>query len=88
MFPLEAFGRAKFGMFYGGLGLGYYVMSGDYAPKNTVGGFGALGIEFTLAGLGAFGEVRYLYLEPEFDDLPGNADMNGMGAALGVILPF
>ena len=87
MFPLEAFGKAKLGMFYGGVGLGYYIMSGDYAPKNTAGGFAALGIEFTLGGLGAFGEVRYLYLEPDME-AGGTVEMSGVGANVGVILPF
>jgi hypothetical protein len=88
MFPLELFGRAKFGMFYGGVGLGYYIMSGDHAPDNSLGGFAALGIEFSLASLGAFAEARYLYLEPEYEELSTNVDMSGIGASLGVILPF
>jgi len=89
MFPLEAFGRAKLGMFYGGVGLGYYIFSGDYSPKNSVGGFAAAGIEITLLGLGAFGELRYLYLEPDLDgDISGTVDMSGIGANIGVTLPF
>ena len=87
MFPLEAFGKAKFGMFYGGMGLGYYIMSGNYAPKDSFGGFAAFGIEFTLGGLGAFGELRYLYLESDHD-WAGSMEMSGIGANLGVSLPF
>lgn len=87
MFPLEAFGKAKLGMFYGGIGLGYYIMSGDYAPDSSLGGFAALGIEFGLGGLGAFGEVRYLYLEPDLET-GGSVEMSGIGANLGVTLPF
>ena len=89
MFPLEAFGRASLGMFYVGLGAGYYIFSGESAPKNSFGGFAAAGIEITLLGLGAFGELRYLYLEPELDsNIGGTSDMNGFGANVGVILPF
>ena len=73
-------------MFYGGIGLGYYIMSGDTAPDNTLGGFAALGIDFGLGGIGVFGEVRYLYLEPEFESV--KVDMSGVGANLGVTLPF
>jgi len=87
MFPLEAFGRASLGMFYGGVGLGYYIMSGDLAPKNSFGGFGAAGIELSLAGLGVFGELRYLYLEPDHE-LGGTVEMSGIGANVGVTLPF
>ncbi len=87
MFPLEAFGRVSLGMFYGGVGLGYYIMSGDNAPKNSLGGFAAAGIEIGLAGLGVFGELRYLYLEPDHE-LGGTVDMSGIGANVGVTLPF
>ena len=89
MFPLEAFGRLNLGMFYGGVGIGYYLFSGDYSPKNTVGGFAAAGIEISLLGLGVFGELRYLVLEPDLDtDIGGSVDMSGMGANIGVTLPF
>lgn len=87
MFPLEVFGKAKLGIFYGGVGLGYYMMSGDFAPKNSFGGFAALGLEFDLSGLGAFVELRYLYLEPDFDS-GGTVEMSGIGANVGVSLPF
>lgn len=86
-FPLEAFGKVKLGMFYGGIGLGYYIMSGDYSPDSSLGGFAALGIDFGLGGLGVFGEVRYLYLEPDVET-GGSVDMSGIGANLGVTLPF
>ena len=87
VFPLEAFGKVKLGMFYGGIGLGYYIMSGDYSPDSSLGGFAALGIDFGLGGLGVFGEVRYLYLEPDVET-GGSVDMSGIGANLGVTLPF
>ena len=82
MFPFEALGRAKLGLFYGGVGLGYYFFSGDFKPDNSFGGFIAGGIEFTLFGLGAYGELRYLLLEPD------GGNLNGFGAGLGVVLPF
>jgi len=87
MFPLEAFGKVNLGMFYGGIGLGYYIMSGDHAPENSVGGFASLGIDISLASLGVFGEIRYLYLEPDLE-IGGSVDMSGIGANLGVTLPF
>ncbi len=61
--------------------------TGDYAPDNAPGGFAALGIDFGLGGLGVFGEVRYLYLEPEFES-GVSVEMSGVGANTGVNLPF
>jgi hypothetical protein len=85
MFPLEIAGRAKFGLFYGGLGTGYYLFSGDFKSDDEVGGFIFTGAEFTLLGLGAFAELRYLTLEPGGDY---GRDLTGFGASLGVILPI
>jgi hypothetical protein len=84
MYPLEAAGRVKFGLFYGGLGIGYYLFSGDdFKPDDKVGGFLFAGAEFTLFGLGAFAEARYLSLEPGGDY---GRDMSGFGASIGVII--
>mgnify|MGYP001813875490 CR=1 FL=1 len=89
MFPLEAVGRASLGLFYGGAGVGYYISSGDYSPDNTL-GFSILGgAEFTLFGLGAFAEARYLFLDADGPSgYGGSVDMGGIGANVGVILPF
>ena len=87
MFPLEAFGKLNLGLFYGGLGIGYYIFSGnDFAPDNEIGGFVAGGVSFGLGGLGAFAELRYLLLEPSV----GNAklDLSGFGVNAGVTLPI
>jgi hypothetical protein len=81
-FPLEVAATAKLGIFYGGLGVGYYINSGDIKPDDEVGGFAAAGAGFKLLGLGAFAELRYLLLEP------GNGDMSGVGANVGVTLPL
>jgi hypothetical protein len=90
MIPLEAVGKVKFGLFYGGVGLGYYIFSGgNTTPKNSFGGslIGGAGIQ--LFGLGGFAELRYLYLEPDNkDDLGGKRDLSGFGAAVGVALPL
>lgn len=88
-FPLEIVGRAKLGLIYGGGGLGYYLFSGDDPrPKSSGGGFVMGGAEFTLLGLGAFAEIRYLFLEPDLKDLRGSRDLGGFGANVGVVLPF
>ena len=85
MFPLEAVGRAKLGLLYGGVGLGYYLFSGDNSPDSSVGASILGGGEFTLFGLGAFAELRYLFLEPGGK---WGRNLNGFGANVGVVLPF
>jgi len=88
MYPLEAIGRAKLGLLYGGVGIGYYLFSGDSSPKASVGGTILAGGEFTLLGLGAFAEGRYLFLEADEDDSSGDKrKLDGFGASLGVIIP-
>lgn len=82
LFPLEAAATLGLGIFYVGLGGGYYAASGDIAPDSELGGFALGGIGFKLFGLGASAELRYLMLEP------GAADMSGFGANLGVTLPL
>jgi hypothetical protein len=86
--PLEVFGKIGFGLLYGGIGVGYYILSGDFAPDDSFGGFGAVGVEFSPASIGVFGEVRYLLLEPDYGDVDQSVDMNGFGVSAGVILPF
>ena len=81
-FPLEAVGTVSLGLFYGGLGVGYYLFSGDVAPDDAVGGFVAGGASFGLLGVRAFAELRYLLLEPE------DADMSGVGVHVGASLGF
>jgi hypothetical protein len=89
LYPLEAIGKVKLGILYGGLGIGYYLFSGDLSPKSTVGGTILAGGEFTLFGLGAFAEGRYLFLEPDADEsIDGKYEMDGFGASLGVLIPI
>jgi hypothetical protein len=80
--PLEAVGTVSLGVFYGGLGVGYYLFSGDVAPDDSVGGFVAGGASFGLLGVRAFAELRYLLLEPD------GADMSGVGIHVGASLGF
>lgn len=89
-FPLEAVGRAKLGLLYGGVGGGYYIFSGDdFPPKNSLGTFILGGAEFSLLGLGAFSELRYLILKPdEKENVGGSRDLSGIGANVGIILSF
>lgn len=81
-FPLEAVGTIRFGALYGGLGVGYYLFSGDIAPDDAVGSFLAGGASFGLGGTRAFAEMRYLLLEPE------GGDMSGVGLHVGASIGF
>ena len=82
VFPLEATGRVNLGMFYGGLGLGYYIFDGknDASLDNTVGGYIVGGIEITPAGIGGFGELKYTITDKN--------DADGIGVNVGVVFGF
>jgi len=83
-FPLEAAAYAKLGLFYGGLGLGYYFFDNDV--DNALGGFIYGGVEIALADLGVFGELKYTLVKPEVAGF--EVDVSGIGINIGVVLPF
>ena len=84
MFPLEATALAKLGMFYGGVGAGYYIFDGKNVDlDNAPGGFILAGIQFALGGMGVFGELKYTWVESK---VSGNTvDASGIGVNLGVL---
>jgi hypothetical protein len=96
VFPLEASGIVSLGLFYGGVGLGYYIFDSDKADlENNFGWFLAAGIEIALAKVGVFGEVKWTQLEadfenidPDVDDVPTSLNADGVGFNLGVTLGF
>ncbi|MCK4775728.1 MAG: hypothetical protein KAT30_13105, partial [Candidatus Krumholzibacteria bacterium] len=87
LYPLEATALAKLGMFYGGVGAGYYIFEGkDVDLDNAAGGYILAGIQIALGGLGAFGELKYTWVESKVDDV--TVDASGVGVNLGVLLGF
>jgi opacity protein-like surface antigen len=96
MFPLEAAGEVSLGLFYGGIGLGYYIFDADNVDlDNNFGWFLVGGIEVALAKVGVFGEIKWTQLETDFndvdpnlDDVPTSLNADGIGFNLGVTLPF
>ena len=87
LYPLEATALAKLGMFYGGVGAGYYIFEGkDVDFDNAAGGYILAGIQIALGGLGAFGELKYTWVESKVDD--DTVDASGVGVNLGVLLGF
>jgi hypothetical protein len=86
LFPLEAMGRAKLGLFYLGAGVGYYIFDAkDASVDNTVGAFGVAGVEFALAGLGGFAELKYTYADTKTES---DADLDGSGIGVNVGIIF
>ena len=96
VFPLELSGQVSLGLFYGGLGLGYYIFDADGADlDNNFGWFLLGGIEIALAKVGVFGEIKWTQLETDFEnidpdlgDVPSSLNADGVGFNLGVTLPF
>ena len=67
--PLEAVGSLKFGLFYGGLALGYYIWGGsDLSTNSQIGGSILAGVSLGLGSIGAFGELRYTKAETRVED--------------------
>jgi hypothetical protein len=70
---------AHLGMFYGGVGAGYYFFTGDVELKDELSSYLLAGVGFGLGGLGVFGELKWQFLQPDFDNsLGGNANLDGL----------
>lgn len=87
LYPLEGLARVKLGLFYLGAGFGYYIYSSgnDASVDNSWGGFGVGGIEFTIAKIGAFAELKYTYTTTKVSDTNIDVDGSGIGVNVGVI---
>jgi hypothetical protein len=85
VYPLEGLVGAKLGIFYLGVGPGYYIFSGkDVSVDNAWGAFGVGGINFTIAKIGAFGELKYTWVETKIEDTI-DVDGSGIGVNVGVV---
>jgi hypothetical protein len=87
MFPLEAAGYANLGLFYGGLGAGYYIMDSDL--DSSLGWFLLGGAKLGLAGFSLFGELKYTFLTSDVDlgtQGKKEVDITGIGLNVGVTL--
>jgi hypothetical protein len=87
LYPLEGLARVKLSLFYLGAGLGYYIYSGknDASFDNSWGAFGVGGVEFTIAKIGAFAELKYTYSETKFSGTDIDLNASGIGVNIGVI---
>jgi hypothetical protein len=89
MFPLEATGLVTLGLFYGGVGAGYYFFSGDTKIKSDFGWHILAGGELGVGPVGVFGEARWGMLSPKLD-IPGEpeVDLDQLSLSAGVRLGF
>jgi hypothetical protein len=88
-YPLEGLVKANLGMFYGGVGVGYYIFSGSDNVEwdNDWGAFGVAGVNLTIAKIGVFGELKYTWVETKITD-PVEADVDGSGIGINVGVVF
>jgi hypothetical protein len=90
--PIEATGLVKLGMLYGGVGVGYYIFTGDNDLSSTIGWYLMAGIELLPGPVQVFGEVKWQSLQPDLD-IPAGGDVNldaivlHAGVAMGKVLP-
>lgn len=83
--PLELTACLKLGMIYAGIGGGYYIFTGDAELENTFGYYALLGIEVLPGPVTVFGELKWQFLEPEFDTtFGGDADLESIVIHAGV----
>jgi hypothetical protein len=79
--PLEATANLG-GLVYGGVGIGYYIISPDTGDAdNQFGGSIQLGVELAPVKFGGFAEIRYSWLAD-------SSSLDGVNANLGVIWNF
>ena len=93
VFPLEATGLVSLGLFYGGLGVGYYIfdVGGDeFSIDNNFGWYLVGGVEIGAGPVGVFGEIKWTSLSADFSDvkpnldIPSSLDADGVGFNVGV----
>ena len=94
VYPVEAIGIVTLGIFYGGLGLGYYFFDSSndaYEVKDSVGWNVVLGATLGLQKLNIFGEAKWTDLEADVEALgtnvspPNSLDAAGVGFNLGLM---
>jgi hypothetical protein len=96
VYPLEAAGMVNLGLFYGGIGVGYYIFDADNADlENNFGWWVAGGVELGLAAVSLFGEVKWTEIEADYHDVdpnlgnvPTSIDAAGVGFNAGVMFGF
>jgi hypothetical protein len=92
VFPLEAAGVVTLGLFYGGIGFGYYIFDAeDVELDNAFGWFVLAGVDVGLGGFGVFGDIQWRDLsadvedvDPNLSNVPTSLDAAGVGFNVGI----
>jgi Outer membrane protein beta-barrel domain len=83
--PLEAMGVVSLGLFYGGVGVGYYMFDAETVSlSDEAGWFGLLGVELGLGPVKAFADVKWTQVETSVEDGSQTFDAGGVGVNVGV----
>ena len=83
--PLEAMGVVSLGLFYGGVGVGYYMFDAETTSlSDEVGWFGLLGVELGLGPVKAFADVKWTQVETNVEGNSQTFNADGPGVTVGV----
>ena len=91
VFPLEAAGVVTLGLFYGGIGVGYYIFDAEDADlENNFGWYVLAGVDVGLGGFGLFADIQWRDLsadvenvDPNLSNVPTSLDAAGVGFNVG-----
>lgn len=83
--PLEAMGVVSLGLFYGGVGVGYYMFDAETVSlSDEVGWFGLVGVELGLGPVKVFADVKWTQVETGVEGNSQTYSADGPGANVGV----
>jgi hypothetical protein len=83
--PLEVMGVVSLGLFYGGVGVGYYIFDAETVQlSNEVGWFGLVGVELGLGPVKVFTDLKWTQVESDVEDSTQTVNAEGIGVNLGV----
>ena len=81
--PIEFTGTIRLGMLYAGIGAGYYFLTGDSNLEDSLNWYALAGIEVLPGPISFFGEIKWQFLEPDFEAGGGSADLESLALHLG-----
>lgn len=84
--PIEFTACLKLGMLYAGLGAGYYFLTGDSGLEDSTNWYALAGIDLGIGDISVFGEIKWQFLEPDFETGGGSADLESLALHLGATL--
>jgi hypothetical protein len=78
-------GVVSLGLFYGGVGVGYYIFDAETVQlSNEVGWFGLVGVELGLGPVKVFTDLKWTQVESDVEDSTQTVNAEGIGVNLGV----